>query len=147
MKGKIIALPYPPSQNLKLYYKKHILMRWRFTQNSKLKIIKDHPIPWKSSFNNSRRLEIIITPLRITHTNLTHSHLCSKFLPPNYPYYTLLPKSNTVNYKYHFQALTNCYNSVSRVLSYVDATNISHLIWNESLLELNRPVSSNIGVK
>lgn len=55
--------------------------QWHRT-DSKLKEIKDVTIPWDTSNQKDRRDEILITRLRTSHTNLTHSHILAKQNPP-----------------------------------------------------------------
>ena len=56
--------------------------KWQRTWNAvdegnKLKKIKAQVDEWKSSSNENRRIEVIMTRLRIGHTNLTHAYLMS----------------------------------------------------------------------
>ena len=63
--------------------RKALLDKWQATTtDNKLRKIKDHVREWESSINKTRQTEVIITRLRIGHTNLTHSHLMTS---PNGP--------------------------------------------------------------
>ena len=63
-----------------LKIKEATLKKWQLEWDNipltnKLKNIKDTVRPWKTSNQNNRRKEVILTRLRIGHTNLTHNHL------------------------------------------------------------------------
>ena len=49
--------------------------QWQATNNNKLRAIKNDVTVWPSSKNNVRKMETILTRLRIGHTHITHSHL------------------------------------------------------------------------
>ena len=48
--------------------------QWTNTVNNKLRVIKDTVIPWPSSRNKNRKMEVILTRVRIGHRH-THGHL------------------------------------------------------------------------
>ena len=51
--------------------------------NNKLKSIKATTKPWQSSSQKNRRQEVVLTRLRIGHSNITHGHLmCTPHNPP-----------------------------------------------------------------
>ena len=60
--------------------KNQMIQQWRNqweneSQHNKLKKIKPDVLKWNSSIQTSRKLEVILTRLRIGHTKLTHSYL------------------------------------------------------------------------
>ena len=64
----------------KLYIKRYFFNKWQqiwsgLTTNSKLRAV--HPLVclWPSNFNRGRRVDIIISRLRIGHTHYTHKFL------------------------------------------------------------------------
>ena len=67
----------------------YILNKWQgrwasssLVNNKKYKKIRSSIKPWLSSFNANRRLEIILSRLRIGHTFLTHKFLLESGSPP-----------------------------------------------------------------
>ena len=69
-----------PQSDLKSPIRSYILSKWQgrwssLATNQKYKNIRDTILPWPSSFNPSRRVEIILCRLRIGHTHLTHSFM------------------------------------------------------------------------
>jgi len=56
--------------------------KWTDTTNNKLRNIKDRINPWPSSAQKVRRMEVILTRLRIGHSLLTHGHLMERRPPP-----------------------------------------------------------------
>ena len=48
---------------------------WNSVNHNKLRTVKDSIKPWTSSSNKARRIEVILTRLRIGHTLITHRHL------------------------------------------------------------------------
>ena len=72
----------PTKTDLSLFIQQLIRNNWQQQWSSQqqfnhLAKIKPSTAPWPSSSPSSRRLEIIITRLRIGHTRLIHSHVCS----------------------------------------------------------------------
>ena len=49
--------------------------------NKLLLCVKKTPTPWKSSFSQSRREELVLIRLRIGHSRITHSHLLNPDSP------------------------------------------------------------------
>ena len=56
-------------------------LAWRNKTSNKLLSIKSIPSPWTSYMRNSRQDEVILTRLRIGHTQLTHSYLLNPSIP------------------------------------------------------------------
>jgi hypothetical protein len=56
--------------------------KWTATTNNKLRNIKDRINPWPSSSQKVRKMEVILTRLRIGHSLLTHGHLMEGRHPP-----------------------------------------------------------------
>lgn len=71
-----IRLPVSDHKN---HYRSLILQSWhdlwKNQPHNKLLRIKKTPTPWKSSFRQSRREEVVLARLRIGHSRITHSHL------------------------------------------------------------------------
>ena len=61
--------------SLRLYTKTKWQNVWAGEHNNKLKNIKNDVNLWKSSIQNEKRNEVILTRLRIGHTKLTHDYL------------------------------------------------------------------------
>ena len=59
---------------------------WRAQTTNKLFLIKPDVQPWHSSSQKTRRAEILLTRLRISHTSLTHSYLLERKPPPQCPF-------------------------------------------------------------
>lgn len=55
-------------------------------RGSKLRAIKPFIGEWPSSFRKNRSWEVVLTRLRIGHTNLTHGHLMSREIPMSCPF-------------------------------------------------------------
>ena len=71
----------PPS-DLKRPIRSYVLRKWQerwasplLANNLKYKNIRSQIDPWPSSFNTSRRVEVILTRLRIGHTYMTHNFI------------------------------------------------------------------------
>ena len=86
-----ITDPIPsPAKDLKTFYS-HIIINkwvtnWKQQTNNKLRKIKGEPIPRSSSNRQSRREEVILSRLRIGHTQLTHSYFFLNLMPPSCPH-------------------------------------------------------------
>ena len=132
-----------PATDYKNHYRSLILKQWySFWQNqspNKLHLIKQTPTPWRSSYRDSRREEVVLARLRISHTRITHSHLInsSSQSPAPCPHchednlttghmFTcsqLLPLRSSLNVPSSLcQALRNNSDSVSRSLQYLRLT-------------------------
>ena len=61
------------------------LTLWKSQSSNHLRKIKPSISKWKSSCLKSRKKEIVLTRLRISHTNLTHSYLICGQDPPSCP--------------------------------------------------------------
>ena len=77
----VVFSKVPPS-DLKRPIRSYILRKWQerwssplLANNRKYKSIRSKIDPWLSSFNTSRRVEIILTRLRIGHTYATHNFI------------------------------------------------------------------------
>ena len=69
-----------PIEDIKIYVRNVVNNKWQEEwmnnpQSNKLKEIKETVKVWKSSNQNKRREEVILTRLRLGHTNITHSFL------------------------------------------------------------------------
>ena len=77
----VVFSKVPPS-DLKRPIRSYILRKWQerwssplLANNRKYKSIRSKIDPWLSSFNTSRRVEVILTRLRIGHTYATHNFI------------------------------------------------------------------------
>ena len=68
------------NRNKKLYPKQ--MARWNNTPHNKLQTIKAEIGEWKEGYRKSRGEEIILSYLRIGHTDITHSYLLKQEQPP-----------------------------------------------------------------
>src|SRR5436190_17321555 len=72
-----------PPEDLKSIIKNHIKKKWSNSwyqkTNNKLRDIKDETIKWKVP--EERKLQIVISRLRIGHTKFTHEHILNKTEP------------------------------------------------------------------
>ena len=71
-----------PIEDIKVHVRSIVNNKWQeewlnCPQNNKLKEIKETVKIWKSSTQNKRREEVILTRLRLGHTNITHNFLMS----------------------------------------------------------------------
>ena len=78
-----------PHSDMKSSVREAVLRKWQENWNSldregsKLREIKKDVKKWKSSLNKSRRIETVLSRLRVGHTNITHSYLMqSQANPP-----------------------------------------------------------------
>ena len=82
----------PSTSDLFTHINKFIQNQWflewkdSFLRGNKLARLKDIPVPWASSNQPSRKLEIVLTRLRIGHTRLTHTHLITHLWPLTCPF-------------------------------------------------------------
>ena len=79
--AEVVFKKVPPS-DLKRPIRSYILRKWQerwssplLANNKKYKSIRSQVVPWPSSFNACRRVEVILTRLRIGHTYLTHNFI------------------------------------------------------------------------
>ena len=77
-----------PVEDIKIHVKNIVNNNWQqewqnCPQQNKLRAIKETVKAWNSSSQSKRRDEVILTRLRIGHTNITHSFLmCTPHEPP-----------------------------------------------------------------
>ena len=71
-----------PLPDMKRPVRSYIWKKWQerwmsplLESNKKYKSIRDDISPWVSGFNKNRKVEVILTRLRIGHTNLTHRYI------------------------------------------------------------------------
>ena len=71
-----------PHSDMKRSIKLYILQKWQerwasplLLNNKKYKSIRSTIEPWHSSFNPNRRVEVILSRMRIGHTRLTHNFI------------------------------------------------------------------------
>ena len=71
-----------PHSDMKRPIRSYILGKWQerwssqlLVNNKKYKKIREFVSPWLSSFNGNRKVEVILTRLRIGHTHLTHKYI------------------------------------------------------------------------
>ena len=71
-----------PHCDLKGPIRTYILDKWQdrwaspyLANNRKLRSIRNSVVPWPSSFNPNRRVEVVLSRLRIGHTRLTHKFI------------------------------------------------------------------------
>ena len=71
-----------PHLDMKGPIKTYVLRKWQerwaspsLANNKKYKSIRDSIEPWPSSFNSNRRVEVILSRLRIGHSRLTHGFI------------------------------------------------------------------------
>ena len=59
--------------------------KWLFVgrEGGKLREVKHDVGMWHSSYNKSRRIETVLSRLRIGHTNITHAYLMERFAKPS----------------------------------------------------------------
>ena len=80
--AEIINIKKVPHMDMKGPIRKYILRKWQerwesplLANNKKYKAIRSDTQPWPSSFNSNRRVEVILSRLRIGHTRVTHNFI------------------------------------------------------------------------
>ncbi|KAL1448037.1 hypothetical protein WDU94_012202 [Cyamophila willieti] len=75
-------LPEVDVEDAKSYMKKFIKLKWheewRNTERNKLREIKSDVSPWIPDEKLNRREQVVLSRIRIGHTNYTHQHLMKK---------------------------------------------------------------------
>lgn len=75
-----------PIRNLNLQIRtkiqSHLQSQWDNGPPTKLRVLKPLLAEWKTSHSENRRLEKVLTRLRIGHSKITHQHLYTKTPPP-----------------------------------------------------------------
>jgi len=114
------SLPYlsdpvpSPATDLKTFYSEIVFNKWatnwKQQANNKLRIIKKEPVPWFSSNRESRREEVVLSRLRIGHTQLTHSYIFLNLMPPSCPH--CMEDNLTVQHFFTCPALQNIRSSM-----------------------------------
>ena len=71
-----------PVEDIRIHVKNVVNNKWQqewqnYSPDNKLREIKETVRPWKSSSQNKRHEEVILTRLCIGHTNITHKFLMS----------------------------------------------------------------------
>ena len=86
--ANILFKKVPPS-DLKRPIRTYVLKKWQerwsspsLVNNKKYINIRSQIEPWSSSFHSSRRIEIILTRLRIGHTYMTHNFKLARSSEP-----------------------------------------------------------------
>ena len=72
-----------PNTDYYPYMKEEIYKRWQrqwdnLVNPNKLREIKQNVREWETSYNKSRRIEVVLTRMRIGHSNMTHAHLMTR---------------------------------------------------------------------
>ncbi|XP_066900683.1 uncharacterized protein [Halyomorpha halys] len=81
-RGKVVLTPTEMSRSLIREITDGLQFMWNESPASKLKTIKKEVRPWSTSSRKCRRVEVVLTRLRIGHTRLTHSYLITKEAQP-----------------------------------------------------------------
>ena len=79
---KDVEFHHIPSSDMKWCIRSHIRNKWQacwssplLANNKKYKEVRDSVKHWPSSFNSNRKVEVVLSRLRIGHTYLTHQYL------------------------------------------------------------------------
>ena len=127
-----------PHIDMKQTIRSYIFKKWQerwasptLANNKKYKTIRQKVNIWQSSFNSERRIEIVLTRLRIGHTFLTHKFILDRGDPPICQVCKVqlsvehilvqCRKYTNVRHKYHMQN-----KDISTILN--DEVDVGHLI-------------------